>query len=202
MSDWKLIIPIALTFNTFKEYMEHFYQDIEGWVSYEYIYKDIIDQAEDGSLFVEIGSYKGKSAAFMTVEIANSKKDIKFECVDPMELMGAYLNMPQSEKDGYSASDFHSRLKSVKDYYKLNQLTSNNAASLYEDGSIDFLMIDGDHSYEGVKQDIMNYLPKMKSGGLIAGDDAYDPEIQRALADAAGHMNPVNTGVHFFISIP
>jgi hypothetical protein len=182
--------------------MEHFYQNIPGWFSYEYVYKDMVEQADDDSLFVEIGSYKGKSAAYMTVEIANSGKNIKFECIDPMELMGHYLLIPQEEKDGYSAEDFHKRLESVKDYYQLNQMTSAKAVELYEDGSIDFLLIDGDHSYEGVKEDITLFLPKMRSGGLIVGDDAYTPEIQRALAEAAGHLDPVNNGIHFFISIP
>ena len=182
--------------------MEHFYQDIPGWFSYEYVYKSMIEQADDDSLFVEIGSYKGKSTAFMCVEIANSGKKIRFECIDPMELMGGYLNMPQDEKDGYSFEEFTQRLESVKDYYKLNRMTSNDAAKLYEDGSIDFLLIDGDHSYQGVYDDIVNYLPKMRSGGLIVGDDAYDERIVRALADAAGHLSPVNNGIHFFISIP
>lgn len=182
--------------------MEHFYQNIDGWFSYEYVYRDIVQQADDDSLFVEIGSYKGKSAAFMAVEIANSNKKIRFECIDPMELMGAYLNMPQNEKDGYSLDEFQKRLESVKGYYKLHQMTSDEAVKLYEDNSIDFLLIDGDHSYEGVKKDIANYLPKMRSGGLIVGDDAYDPEIQRALNDAARHLHPENNGIHFFISIP
>ena len=182
--------------------MEHFYQDIPGWFSYEYVYKSMIEQADDDSLFVEIGSYKGKSTAFMCVEIANSGKKIRFECVDPMELMGGYLNMPQDEKDGYSFEEFTQRLESVKDHYKLNRMTSNDAVKLYEDGSIDFLLIDGDHSYQGVYDDIVNYLPKMRSGGLIVGDDAYDERIVRALADAAGHLSPVNNGIHFFISIP
>lgn len=182
--------------------MEHFYQDIDGWFSYEYVYKDMVKQATDGSLFVEIGSYKGKSAAYMCVEIANSGKKIKFECIDPMELLGDYLNMPQASKDGYSFNEFKQRLDSVKDYYKLIRMTSDDAVKQYEDGSIDFLLIDGDHSYEGVYKDIINYLPKMRSGGLIVGDDAYDPAIQRALADAAGHLSPVNNGIHFFINIP
>jgi hypothetical protein len=42
----------------------------------------------------------------------------------------------------------------------------------------------------------------MRSGGLIVGDDAYDPEIIRALKDAASHLSPVTNGIHFFISIP
>jgi len=182
--------------------MEHFYKDIPGWFSYEYVYKDIVEQAEDGSLFVEIGSYKGMSTAFMAVEIINSGKDIKFECIDPMELGIGSWSCNEEEQQGYSEKDFHQRLESVKDHYKLHKMTSNEAAELYDDGTIDFLMIDGDHGYEAVFQDITNYLPKMRSGGLIVGDDAYEDDIKRALNDAAGHLNPVNTGVHFFISIP
>ncbi|MEO0696929.1 MAG: class I SAM-dependent methyltransferase [Pseudomonadota bacterium] len=47
--------------------------------------------------------------------------------------------------------------------------------------TIDLLVIDGDHSYEGVKRDFENYRPFMRQGGLIVFDD-YDtedwPEIQ------------------------
>jgi len=182
--------------------MEHFYKNIPGWFSYEYVYKDMVEQAEDGFLFVEIGSYKGMSTAFMAVEIVNSGKNINFECIDPMELGIGSWSCNEDEQQGYSEKDFHQRLEAVKGYYKLHKMTSNEAANLYEDGSIDFLMIDGDHGYDAVFQDITNYLPKMRSGGLIAGDDAYESDIQRALADAAGHLNPVNTGVHFFINIP
>jgi predicted O-methyltransferase YrrM len=119
-----------------------------------------------------------------------------------MELGIGSWSCNEDEQQGYSEKDFHQRLEAVKGYYKLHKMTSNEAAKLYEDGSIDFLMIDGDHGYDAVFQDITNYLPKMRSGGLIAGDDAYEADIQRALADAAGHLNPVNTGVHFFINIP
>jgi predicted O-methyltransferase YrrM len=182
--------------------MEHFYQDVAGWFSYEYVYKDIVQQAEDDSLFVEIGSYKGKSSAFMAVEIANSGKKIRFECIDPMELnIGSWTCNPD-EQIGYSEEGFHNRLAAVKDYYKLHKMTSNDASKLYADGSIDFLMIDGDHSYEAVKQDIANYLPKMRSGGLMVLDDAYEPGIQQAIAETVKDLNPVNTGVHCFVSIP
>jgi len=37
--------------------------------------------------------------------------------------------------------------------------------------SIDFVYIDGDHSYDGVKKDIDLYYPKVKSGGIIGGHD-------------------------------
>lgn len=185
--------------------MEHFYQNIDGWFSYEYIYKDVVEQAEEDSLFVEIGSFKGRSTAFMAVEIANSGKKIRFDCIDPMELLGHYAKSAEEQPqvfEGYNEQDFRERLSSVEDYYNLIAMTSDQAVELYDDGSIDFLLIDGDHSYEAVKRDIINWLPKMRSGGLIAGDDAYHEDIQRALHDAAGHLNPSINGIHFFISIP
>ena len=37
--------------------------------------------------------------------------------------------------------------------------------------SLDFLYIDGNHTYEYVKRDIANYYPLIKSGGLIGGHD-------------------------------
>lgn len=39
--------------------------------------------------------------------------------------------------------------------------------------SIDFLFIDGDHSYAGVKQDFNTYSPLVRQGGIIALHDAY-----------------------------
>lgn len=63
--------------------MEHFYQNIgEDWFTYPNLYKEMVEKSSNGSLFVEVGSWKGRSASFMAVEILNSKKDIKFDCVD------------------------------------------------------------------------------------------------------------------------
>ena len=187
-----------------------FHDKIEGWFSYDYLYHSMVEQADEGSLFVEIGSFKGKSTAFMCVEIANSGKDIRFECIDPMELLGHYAESAKNEQEifaDYSETRFHERLASVRDYYKLHKMTSDDAVKLYEDGSIDFIMIDGDHSYEGVKKDVLNFLPKMRSGGLMTGDDAFVPEIIQAVKDAiveSGRLElvPEFNGVHFFVSIP
>ena len=39
------------------------------------------------------------------------------------------------------------------------------------DGGIDFLFIDGDHTYEGVRADFEMYSPLVREGGLIALHD-------------------------------
>ena len=188
--------------------INHFYQDIYGWFSYEHIYKGIVEQLDDNSLIVEIGSFKGKSAAFMAVEIANSGKKIKFDCVDPMKLLGHYADSAKEHPEvyeGYDAASFHQRLITVRGYYNLHAMTSDDAVNLYEDKSIDFLMIDGDHSYEAVKKDVINWIPKIRPGGLIMGDDAYVSEIQRAAQEGAalyGLTSQLLEGLHFCIEIP
>jgi hypothetical protein len=50
---------------------------------------------------------------------------------------------------------------------------SSKAISQIPD-QIDFLYIDGNHSYRFVKQDLELYYPKLKSTGYILGDDAVD----------------------------
>lgn len=48
---------------------------------------------------------------------------------------------------------------------------SGHFLSLLPDGYLDFIYIDGDHSYKGVKIDIELARKKVKSGGFICGHD-------------------------------
>lgn len=48
---------------------------------------------------------------------------------------------------------------------------SHQVADQFEDESMDFVYVDGDHSYEAVKRDIALYGPKVKRGGYLIGDD-------------------------------
>jgi len=50
------------------------------------------------------------------------------------------------------------------------RMTSNAAARFVPNG-LDFVFIDGDHSYEQVLADLNNWVPKLKSGGMLCGHD-------------------------------
>ena len=64
--------------------MEHFYESIEGWFSGtdKKCYDDAVEKYKDDDVFVEVGSFKGRSSIAMAVNIINSGKKIKFNCVD------------------------------------------------------------------------------------------------------------------------
>jgi len=48
---------------------------------------------------------------------------------------------------------------------------TNKAHANFEDGSLDFVFIDADHSMEAVDEDIRLWEPKVKKGGLVSGHD-------------------------------
>lgn len=152
--------------------MEHFYNSIEGWFDYPGIYNDMIAAAPNNAHFVEVGSYKGRSAAYMLVEIINSGKQIKLDCVDI----------------GYQP-EVHQNLMSVNEYYTHRQLPSVDASVEYEANSLDFVWIDGDHSYEAVINDINAWLPKVKPGGWIGGHD-YNHPMHEGVKQACCELIP------------
>lgn len=47
----------------------------------------------------------------------------------------------------------------------------NKLSNILKHKKIDFIFIDGDHSYEGVKKDYENYIPFLSEGGIIAFHD-------------------------------
>ena len=141
--------------------MEHFYENIHGYPNlmpqmYEMMVKRI--PADTPAHFVEVGCLQGASAAAMCVEIINSGKQIKFDCVDIWE-----------SEDNYEK--FLKNLEPVAGYFSAIKMPSVEAAKLYEDNSLDFVCIDAYHSYECVKEDILSWFPKIKPGGILGGDD-------------------------------
>lgn len=167
--------------------MEHFYQNIEGWFSYEWIYREVAQLAEDGDLFVEVGSFKGRSSAFMAVELINSGAKFKFDCIDTW--LGSTEHQEGAEcevkevVDGTLYETFIHNMKPVEGYFNPIRMTSLEAAELYDDNSIDFLMIDGAHDFDSVVADIRAFLPKMKKGGVMCGDDCWPGADPRRAAE-------------------
>jgi hypothetical protein len=145
----------------------------EGWFSYPNLYSRIVKRFPSGSRFVEIGCWKGKSAAYMCVEIANLNKDIEFFCVDTWEGSVEHKGMEELSE---LYDIFIDNLRPVEEYYFPLKMTSLEGAKKFKDNSLDFVFIDASHEYEDVKDDILAWYPKVKPGGIIAGHDYYHEE--------------------------
>lgn len=182
--------------------MEHFYQVIPGWFDFEDVYREAVAAAPSDrrSRFVELGSYYGRSSAYMAAEIANSGKPIDFVCVDvwetPERATAKFADDPTaSYADFCGAMDrFILRREGPgSPIWNIGQGTltaqhmdSQRAAKYLSD--VDFCFIDADHTYEMVKADIEAWLPRMLTGGVIAGHDygAQFPDVGRAVHELFG----------------
>jgi predicted O-methyltransferase YrrM len=58
--------------------------------------------------------------------------------------------------------------------YNVIKGESKVAAKMFLKESLDVVFIDLTHTYEAVKEDIKLWLPKVKKGGFIAGDDYHE----------------------------
>lgn len=94
------------------------------------------------------------------------------------------MNLPQPVFDrlykrtgerlsGLSGSCVQIRLDSVQAAEQINE-------------PLDFVYIDGDHSYQGIREDLEAWFPKVRVGGIIAGHDYGQPAFPgvKAVVDA------------------
>lgn len=162
--------------------MEHFFEHVKGWFSFSLVYLAAVKEAPDPAHFVEIGCWKGRSACFMAVEIANSGKKIRFDCIDTW-LGSADMQDHKEVIEGTLFSEFLANTAPVAHLRNVIRMPSVEAARQYEDGSLDFVFIDADHAYDCVSADIKAWWPKVKPGGVIAGDDAQGKGVDRAVRE-------------------
>lgn len=161
--------------------MKHFFENIPGWFDYDDLYLEMIERFPSGH-FVEVGAWKGKSAAFMAVEILKSGKDIRFDTVDHFIGVGPRMTPEQKAKRFFAYyGECLTNLRGVN--VNVIPLASVEAANLYEDNSLDFVFIDANHAYPFVKKDIKVWLPKVKHGGVLAGHDYTNYNSVRKAVD-------------------
>lgn len=121
---------------------------------------------------VEIGCYQGESTQ---IWCENFKKVF---AIDPWVSGKGYDENDYASKEMKNAVEttFDSLLKKYDNLEKIKNF-SYEVFGQFEDESLDFVYIDGEHTYDGVNKDIELYLPKIKKGGYIAGHD-YKPKWQ------------------------
>jgi hypothetical protein len=144
----------------------------DGCFDFQAFYDFALSQFNKG-IFVEIGIWKGKSIAYLAQRIKEAGKNIQLFGIDTFE--GTAEDYVLLEDDDLRSGNLYLEYSKIVEPYK-NIITtivgsSHTVFDQFRDNSIDFLFIDADHRYEGIKTDIYNWFPKVKLGGIISGHD-------------------------------
>lgn len=146
--------------------MEHYYQDIQGWFNFSGLYRRMVQEMPEGAHFAEIGCWKGRSAAFLAVEMINADKGQMLHCIDHWKGSEEHEQVPTN-----LFNQFINNVKPVMRCVGITRADSVRAAKNFADDYFHFVFIDAGHDYDSVIADINAWLPKVKKGGVIAGDD-------------------------------
>lgn len=153
------------------------WRDIPGEsASIDVIYKSAIAEAVDGDIFVELGVFAGKSLGMLATFAKQADKRLHIVGVDLWEAADSITRSNNEGKNPYepvSKADCESWLwkAGVRDKVTLVACDTAAAARQFMDGTVSLVFIDADHSFEGVKRDILAWWPKVRAGGIIAGHD-------------------------------
>lgn len=156
--------------------MDHFFQNINGWSHYlEPWYEYVIPTLPENPSVVEVGCWHGRSTAYLAVELINQKQTFQLWAVDHWlgcEEPFYYQNGIKDELErDVPFKTFMANMEPVKHKLNIIRDTSANAAQQFDDHSLDLIILDDEHSEEGVINSILAWWPKLKINGIICGDD-------------------------------
>lgn len=183
--------------------MKHFHRSIEGWFSFPRLYRRAVRTVPDGGTLVEIGSWKGKSLVFLTVESINSGKRQRIVSIDPWIEEAQPQGTDERPEDAYEI--YLRNIAPISERIEVMRATSLEANGNFADGSVDFVFIDGSHAYEDVLADCRAWYPKVRPGGMIAGHDYHWKPVKRAVDEFAaesGFGTPKATELCWVLQVP
>jgi predicted O-methyltransferase YrrM len=140
-----------------------------------------LDRNSLAILFFELGYKVGAEIGVLygvnSEVLLKANQGLKLFCVDPWIPYG-------NRKINIIRKRFRSTMKLLAPYnVQYIRKMSMDALSDIADNSLDFVYIDANHHYSFVKEDIIEWSKKVRSGGIVSGHDyIYNSRCQVKLA--------------------
>jgi hypothetical protein len=179
---------------------------------------EILKRIPAGAVGAEIGVFAGD----LSRALLQADSGLRLVLVDSWEGDGAAYSSASGDFTGDwhatltapAQEDFYQRTKKrvafAEQRARIIRKRSADALADVADGSLDFVFIDADHSYQGCASDIEGWLRKIKPGGWLGGHDYQNHAfpgfgVTRAVDEfVSRHSLQLETGENFcwFTQIP
>ena len=123
----------------------------------------------DFKIGLEIGVEAGRYAR----QICELNSQMKLWGIDPYERYKEYEEYKSQEEMDRIYEVMLKELEApIKhDRFEIIKKRSQDAVKDFEDESLDFIYIDGNHEFDYPLKDMIDWWPKVKKGGMLAGHD-------------------------------
>jgi len=168
---------------------------VPGWLHAKEVYTQAAASFKSG-LFVEIGSYLGASACFMSHLIADGNhNNVTFHVMDTWPSVSEFAKWAPQEhltevsKHGGTFAKawqyYMVQTGSDKHIHKVIQGDNMdpNVTSAYSNSSITFLYLDTSHVYQNTVAEMPIWWNKVQPGGRMCGDDFDHPGVHQPVTD-------------------
>lgn len=145
---------------------------------------DLAKNCKGNGVIVEIGSLMGKSTAFLAFG-SKAGQSVKVYAIDPFDggnskPLSQYVKNIIKKGNYFPKFSENMRKARILDIVIPIPKRSREAINDIKE-PVELLFIDGAHGYEFVKEDFLNYFPKVITGGTIAFHDINREGVKRVI---------------------
>lgn len=159
------------------------------------VYDAMCDALPDGARAAEVGCFHGGSAAVLAHGMRRRGKALHLSCHDLFE---PFEVVPGETHDVEREFDATVEAWGVGAYVRKVKGDSKETHAVHPDASLDYVFVDGDHSYEGALADIRNFSRALKPGGWLLVQDCTNEVMAAVIAHfgEAPRLHVVPPGAH------
>lgn len=179
------------------------WENIAGRYAMRWIVDDALARTPHNGIWVEVGVALGKGIAYMGHVLREAgREDVKLYAIDPW---GGYARNGEQQATGSPSrhGDWQLFLESMRDNapetlarLHIIRAKSFDASCMFMKQTVSLCIIDADHAYEAIQEDLYAWAPTIAPGGIIGGDDHVPdfPGVERACVDYFGKNYQTSDG--------